>query len=76
MTTTNITPSGVLSVLVTEDRPWHVDELARAMGARLATLDSLAELNAVGLAHWLTPEFVLASRAALHADRIEQGGDV
>jgi hypothetical protein len=72
MSTTHTTPLGVLSLLVTEDRPWHVDELARATGARLATLDALAELHAAGLAHWLTPDFVLASRAALRADSLEQ----
>jgi hypothetical protein len=72
MSTTHTTPAGVLSLLVIEDRPWHIDELARATGGRLATLDVLAELHAAGLAHWLTPDFVLASRAALYADRFEQ----
>jgi predicted transcriptional regulator len=54
-----------------EQRPWSVEELAREMGERIDTLDSLARLRAAGLIH-RCGEFVFASRAALVAERLGQ----
>jgi hypothetical protein len=62
---------GVLDLLLDpeEQRPWSVDEVARVMGEKIDTLDSLARLNAAGLVH-RCGEFVFASRAALIAERL------
>jgi predicted transcriptional regulator len=65
------TPRGVLSSLLAEDRPWTVDELVREKGDRLSVEDALSELDAVGLLTRVNKRVVCASRAAIHADRME-----
>ncbi len=50
---------------------WSVEEVVGQLSAsRLEVMDSLASLQAVGLIHRLG-EFVFATRAASHFDRLE-----
>jgi len=61
----------ILALLLTpeEQRPWAVDEIAREIGDRIDTLDSLARLRGAGLIH-RCGEFAFATRAALTAERL------
>jgi predicted transcriptional regulator len=62
----------VLGLLLSgeSDRPWSVEELVREVGgSRLDVLDALERLRGVGLVH-LNEEFVFATRAAWHFDRL------
>jgi len=63
--------SAVLGLLLAPDseRPWSDEEIAREIGDKVATIDSLARLAGAGLVHRLTG-FVWASRAALHGDAL------
>jgi predicted transcriptional regulator len=63
----------VLNLLLGDDaqRPWTVEEVAREIGDRIATVDALARLYGAGLVHRFE-EFVFATRPALRADRIAQ----
>jgi hypothetical protein len=63
--------SAVLGLLLAPDseRPWSDEEIAREIGDKVETTDSLARLAGAGLAHRLN-SFVWASRAALHAERL------
>lgn len=74
-TTPTTSPAAVLRLLTAEDRLWSIEELARETGDRVGTLDAVAELCGAGLAHRVPPAFAIASRAALHAARIDLGGD-
>jgi predicted transcriptional regulator len=65
-----ITPQGVLSSLLAEDRPWTVEELIRENGDRIAVEDALAELHAAGLVNRINKRVVCASRAAIRADEL------
>jgi hypothetical protein len=62
---------GVLSSLLAEDRPWTVEELVREKGDRMDIVDALAELDALGLVTRINKRVVCASRAAIHADRLD-----
>jgi hypothetical protein len=64
-------PQGVLSSLLAEDRPWTVEELVREKGNRLEVVDAIAELDALGLVTQINKRVVCASRAAIHADRLD-----
>jgi predicted transcriptional regulator len=64
------TTEGVLFSLVTEDRPWLVEELIREKGDRIAVEDALAELHAKGLVNRIGERVVCASRAAIFADEL------
>jgi hypothetical protein len=66
----NVTTGSVLLSLTSEDRPWTVEELIREKGDRIAVVDALAELDAVGLVNWINKRVVCASRAAIHADEL------
>ena len=63
--------AAILGLLVDPEasRPWSVDEVAREIGDKVETTDSLARLVGAGLVHRLS-SFVWASRAALHAERL------
>lgn len=50
-------------------RPWSVDEVVREVGGDPEATDGIARLVRAGLCHRLS-EFVWASRAALHAERL------
>lgn len=69
-TMSNVTTGSVLLSLTSEDRPWTVEELIREKGDRIAVVDALAELDAVGLVNWINKRVVCASRAAIHADEL------
>jgi DNA-binding HxlR family transcriptional regulator len=66
------TPQGILFSLISEDRPWTVEELIREKGdgSHLAVVDALAELEAKGLVTRINKRVVCASRAALKADEL------
>lgn len=64
-------PQGVLSSLLAEDRPWTLDELVREKGDRMDVVDAIAELDALGLVTRINKRVVCASRAAIHADRLD-----
>jgi hypothetical protein len=64
-------PQGVLSSLLAEDRPWTLDELVREKGDRMEVVDAIAELDALGLVTRINKRVVCASRAAIHADRLD-----
>ncbi len=66
------TPQGVLFSLISEDRPWTVEEMIREKGdgSHLAVVDALAELEAKGLVTRINKRVVCASRAALKADEL------
>jgi hypothetical protein len=66
---TNI--QGVLSSLLAEDRPWTIEELVREKGNRMDVADAIAELDALGLVTRINKKVVCASRAAIHADRLD-----
>ncbi len=66
---TNI--QGVLSSLLAEDRPWTIEELVREKGNRMDVVDAIAELDALGLVTRINKKVVCASRAAIHADRLD-----
>ena len=63
--------SAILGLLVGPDsqRPWSDEEVAREIGSKVETADGLARLAGAGLCHRLK-DFVWASRAALHAERL------
>ena len=65
------TDQAMLALLLTpeEQRPWSLDEVAKEMGEKIDTVDSLARLHAAGLIH-RCGEFVFAARAALIAERL------
>ena len=65
-------PQGVLFSLLAEDRPWIVEEMIREKGegSRVAVVDALAELEAMGLVTRINKRVVCASRAALKADEL------
>lgn len=69
-TMSNVTTQSVLLSLTTEDRPWTVDELIRGQGDRIAVVDAIAELDAVGLVNRINKRVVCASRAAIHAEEL------
>jgi predicted transcriptional regulator len=60
----------VLASLMTEDRPWTVEELIREHGNRVAVEDALVELHAAGLVNRINKRVVCASRAALRAEEL------
>jgi hypothetical protein len=62
---------GVLSSLLAEDRPWTVEELVREKGDRIDVVDAIAELDTLGLVTRINKRVVCASRAAIHADRLD-----
>lgn len=64
----------VLYLLIDEDRPWAVEELAREIGDRVDTEDALADLHGHGLVNKISAEFVCASRAALRSHAIQEAG--
>ncbi len=64
-------PQGVLSSLLAEDRPWTLDELVREKGDRMEVVDAIAELDALGLVTRINKQVICASRAAIHADRLD-----
>jgi len=64
------TTEGVLFSLVTEDRPWLVEELIREKGDRIEVEDALVELHAKGLVNRINERVVCASRAAIFADEL------
>ena len=66
----NVTARSVLLSLTTEDRPWTVDELIREQGDRIAVVDAIAELDALGLVNRINRRVVCASRAAIHAGEL------
>jgi hypothetical protein len=66
----NVTTQSVLLSLTTEDRPWTVEELIREQGDRIAVVDAIAELDALGLVNRITKRVVCASRAAIHAGEL------
>jgi hypothetical protein len=57
----------VLELLLGEDRPWALEELAREVGDRVETLDAVADLHGHGLVNKIADDYVIASRAALTA---------
>lgn len=63
--------SAVLGLLLAPDseRPWSDEEIAREIGDKVETTDSLARLAGAGLVHRLKG-FSWASRAALHGDAL------
>jgi predicted transcriptional regulator len=65
-------PQGVLFSLLAEDRPWTVEEMIREKGegSRVAVVDALAELEAMGLVTRINKRVMCASRAALKADEL------
>ena len=65
-------PQGVLFSLLAEDRPWIVEEMIREKGegSRVAVVDALAELEAMGLVTRINKRVMCASRAALKADEL------
>ncbi len=65
-------PQGVLFSLLAEDRPWTVEEMIREKGEgnRVAVVDALAELEAMGLVTRINKRVMCASRAALKADEL------
>jgi predicted transcriptional regulator len=65
-------PQGVLFSLLVEDRPWTVAEMIREKGegSRVAVVDALAELEAMGLVTRINKRVMCASRAALKADEL------
>jgi hypothetical protein len=69
--TMSTNPQGVLSSLLAEDRPWTLDELVREKGDRMEVVDAIAELDALGLVTRINKRVVCASRAAIHADRLD-----
>jgi hypothetical protein len=62
----------VLHLMLDDDTPglWSVDELARAHGDPVATVDALAGLHAMGLIH-RHREFVWPTRTAARTIQIE-----
>lgn len=48
-----------------------VEELVREKGDRMEVVDAVAELDAVGLVTRINKRVVCASRAAIHADRLD-----
>jgi DNA-binding GntR family transcriptional regulator len=57
--------------LITEDRPWTIEELIREKGGnRIDVEDALADLEAHGLLTRINRRVVCASRAAIHSDRL------
>jgi hypothetical protein len=64
------TTRSVLLSLTVEDRPWTIDELIREQGDRIAVIDAVAELDAVGLVNRINKRVVCASRAAIHAEEL------
>ena len=66
------TTEGVLFSLVTEDRPWTIEEIIRAHGDRIAVEDALVELAAAGLVNHIGERVVCASRAAIFADGLSE----
>jgi hypothetical protein len=65
------TTRSVLLSLTVEDRPWTIDELVRQQqGDRIAVVDAVAELDAVGLVNRINKRVVCASRAAIHAEEL------
>lgn len=69
-TMSNVTTRSVLLSLTTEDRPWTVEELIREQGDRIAVIDAIAELDALGLVNRINKRVVCASRAAIHAEEL------
>jgi hypothetical protein len=69
-TMNNVTARSVLRSLTTEDRPWTVEELVREQGDRIAVVDAIAELDALGLVNRINRRVVCASRAAIHAEEL------
>jgi len=65
----NVSAQSVLLALTTEDRPWAINELVRQQGDRIAVIDAIAELDAIGLVNRINERFVCASRVAIHVER-------
>jgi hypothetical protein len=65
------TQQAVLAMLVAPDarRPWSIAEVEREIGEGETTTDALTHLYAAGLIH-RSGEFVFATRAAIHSDRL------
>jgi hypothetical protein len=63
----------VLELLLGEDRPWALEELAREVGDRVETIDAVADLHGHGLVNRIGDEFVIASRAALSGRAMQEG---
>jgi hypothetical protein len=66
----NVTARSVLLSLTTEDRPWTVEELIREQGDRIAVVDAIAELDALGLVNRINKRVLCASRAAIHVEEL------
>jgi hypothetical protein len=62
----------ILRLLLDADArgPWAVEEVARQIGDRVSTVDSLARLHGAGLIHRIDG-FVFASRAAIECDALD-----
>jgi len=62
----------VLDLLLERDeqRPWAVEEVARAIDNPVAAADAIANLQAAGLVHRTSDGFVFVTRAAAHFNEL------
>lgn len=59
----------VAMIVASDARPWSIAEVEREISEEASTGDALAQLYAAGLIH-RCGEFVFATRAAIHSDRL------
>jgi hypothetical protein len=63
----------IFGLLIGSERQvWAVDDIVREIGDRLAVIDALRDMQAGGVVHRLTDDFVLASRTAVTATELWQ----
>ncbi len=55
-----------------EQRHWSIEELAREIGGLVAATDAVAGLQAAGLVHRTSDNFVFVTRAAAHFHEIAE----